>query len=64
MNVRALPAAMAATGEKGVDIAVTRRHSTRLDMEARGLDEMVRASVHYYNIEDEIDRLCRVLRGS
>ncbi len=50
--------------EAGINVSVTRRPSTRLDMEARGLDEMVRASVHYYNIEDEIDRLCRVLRGS
>ena len=50
--------------EAGVNVSVTRRPSTRLDMEARGLDEMVRASVHYYNTEDEIDRMYRVLRGA
>jgi cysteine desulfurase/selenocysteine lyase len=30
--------------------------STRLDMEARGIAGVVRASVHYYNTEDEVDR--------
>lgn len=45
----------------GINVSVTRRASTRLDMEERGLAEMVRASVHYYNHEDEIDRFREVL---
>ncbi len=32
---------------------------TPLDMAARGLDEIARASVSYFNTEEELDRLCR-----
>jgi len=38
------------------------RSSTLIDMDIRGLGEVVRASVHYYNTEEEIDRLCEALR--
>ncbi|MCI0416430.1 aminotransferase class V-fold PLP-dependent enzyme [bacterium] len=36
--------------------------STRLDMEERKLEKVVRASVHYYNTEGEIERLLSALR--
>jgi len=49
----ALKAALTA---RGINVSVSRRPSTRLDMEARGLDDVVRASVHYYNIDAELDR--------
>jgi len=44
-------------------VSVSRLSSTRLDMSARGLDELIRASVHYYNTEEEIDQLCAALRS-
>jgi len=47
--------------EKGINVTVTDVYSTRLDMEARGIESMVRASLHYYNTEDEIDRFCAAL---
>ena len=40
--------------ENHVSVRTTDRSSTRIDMERRGLDEMVRASLHYYNTEAEI----------
>ena len=48
---------------RGINVSVTTTTSTRLDMDARGLSAMVRASVHYYNTEDEVDRFCLELRS-
>jgi cysteine desulfurase / selenocysteine lyase len=44
----------------GVNVSVSSRASTRLDMEARDIHDLVRASVHYYNTDAEIDRLAEV----
>ena len=44
-----------------INVSVSRLSSTRLDMEARGLPVLVRASVHYYNTEEEIARFCTAL---
>lgn len=56
------PAAIcAALAERGIRALPTRRSSTLLDMQARGIDAMVRASVHYYNTDDEIERCCAAL---
>ncbi len=44
-----------------MNVSVVVCNSTLLDMEARGLTSMVRASVHYYNSEEEIERFCTTL---
>ena len=46
------------TSEK-INVSVAIRNGTLLDMDARKLQSMVRASVHYYNSEDEVERFCR-----
>jgi cysteine desulfurase / selenocysteine lyase len=51
----------AALGEAGINVWVSESDDTRVDFEARGLERLVRASVHYYNTEDEIDRCCVAL---
>jgi cysteine desulfurase/selenocysteine lyase len=44
---------------EGVNVSVLPASWARLDFGRRGLDEVVRASVHYYNTSGEIDRLIR-----
>ena len=46
----------------GINAKTSSLFSTRYDMAARGLDLLLRASVHYYNTEDEIVRFCEVVR--
>ncbi len=45
----------------GVNTSVSRTDAARWDLDARKLSELVRASVHYYNTEDEIERLISAL---
>jgi selenocysteine lyase/cysteine desulfurase len=52
---------MAALAAKAINVSVSPRNYTLLDMQARGLESLVRASVHYYNDEDEIDRFFAAL---
>lgn len=44
-----------------INVRVTAIGSTRIDMEERGLTEMVRASVHYYNSEEELTRFTQAV---
>ncbi len=57
------PVAQAALRAQGINVSVAVRTHTLLDMSARGLERMLRASVHYYNTEDELDRACAAVAG-
>jgi selenocysteine lyase/cysteine desulfurase len=50
------PDVAAELARRGVHVIPSRRSSTLLDMDARGLDALVRASVHYYNTDEEMER--------
>jgi len=50
-------------GALGINVTVSTLFSTRLDMEKRDIQNLVRASVHYYNSEDEVERFCKTLAG-
>ena len=39
-----------------INVSISTRSSTLLDMDSRNLEEAVRASVHYYNTVDEIEQ--------
>jgi selenocysteine lyase/cysteine desulfurase len=52
-----------ALADQSMNATISTVASTRFDMEARGLHEVVRASVHYYNDEAEIARFCAALSG-
>jgi selenocysteine lyase/cysteine desulfurase len=47
---------------RDINVSVSDRASTLLDMQARGLDRLVRASVHYYNDEHEINALVEAVQ--
>jgi cysteine desulfurase / selenocysteine lyase len=48
--------------ERRINVSASPPQYTLLDMERRGLTQgLVRASVHYYNTEEEVDRFCREL---
>ena len=43
--------------QHGINLSASLRFSSVLDMDKRGLEGVSRASIHYYNTEDEIDIL-------
>jgi selenocysteine lyase/cysteine desulfurase len=52
-----------ALSAQGINVTTSSVGSTRLDMEARQLAMVLRASVHYYNEEREIEALASTLSG-
>lgn len=47
--------------EQGVNVSVSLLEYARLDLSHRKLPDLVRASVHYYNTDDELDRMIHAL---
>jgi selenocysteine lyase/cysteine desulfurase len=45
-----------------INVTVSEPSSTLLDARERDLPDLVRASVHYYNTEEELDRLVECVR--
>ena len=54
---------MEALRAHGINVSVSPAQSTLLDFSARGLDNVVRASVHYYNTEEEVHRFIAALKS-
>jgi len=50
-----------ALAARRINADVSTAEDTRLDFEARGLGALVRASVHYFNTEAELDAACDVV---
>jgi len=51
----------AALARRRINVSVSDAAWTRIDMDARGIPALVRASVHYYNSEEEIDAFATAL---
>jgi cysteine desulfurase / selenocysteine lyase len=47
--------------KRNINVTVATKEATRLDMAPRGLDEIVRASVHYYNTDEEVEKFVEIL---
>jgi selenocysteine lyase/cysteine desulfurase len=47
--------------DQKINVSTSTVFSTRFDMEARHLTGLVRASVHYYNTDDEIEGFCKAI---
>lgn len=49
--------------EQHINVSISTPFSARLDMDARHLTGLVRASVHYYNHEPEIETFCEAVEA-
>ncbi|NOX24303.1 MAG: aminotransferase class V-fold PLP-dependent enzyme [Actinobacteria bacterium] len=49
--------------DQGINVSYSTRDSSVVDFDRRGVQSLVRASVHYFNTEDEIARLVQAVAG-
>lgn len=49
---------------QGINVSVSTQFSSRLDLKGRGLKDVMRASVHVYNTEAELDRFVEALEAA
>ncbi len=54
---------VAAWAKEKINANTSSVRSTRFDMEQRGIEKMVRASVHYYNTEEEIEKAVGIVKN-
>lgn len=47
---------------KGINVGKSEVHSTRHDLQGRGIAELVRAPVHYFNTDEELDTFVEELK--
>jgi selenocysteine lyase/cysteine desulfurase len=47
--------------QQQINVTTSTTFSTRLDMEDRQLTEVLRASIHYFNTDEEIGRFCAAI---
>jgi selenocysteine lyase/cysteine desulfurase len=47
--------------QQQINVTTSTTFSTRLDMEDRQLTEVLRASIHYFNTDEEIGRFCEAI---
>ena len=50
--------------EQAINVSVSTQFSSRLDLKGRGLLNVMRASVHVYNTEAELDRFVTALEAA
>jgi selenocysteine lyase/cysteine desulfurase len=48
--------------ERRMNVSISPKEYSRLDFENRNLNTLIRASVHYYNTEDEIERFVETIQ--
>lgn len=48
--------------DQAINVSVSTQFSSRLDLKGRGLKDVMRASVHIYNTDEELDRFVAALR--